>query len=146
VAPPATGRPLAGSTETTGPEYIPTSWPLTERGFVTQPLLEGGAADHPGIDIAVPTGAYIRAAGSGTVWEAGEDPVYGRYLVLDHGQGYRSLYAHTSELFVSAGDVVRRNEVVALSGSSGRSSAPHLHFEILRDGEPVDPLTLVTQP
>jgi len=144
--PPATGRPTGGPTASDGPEYLPTSWPLTERGFVTQTLLEGGSADHPGIDIAVPTGSYIRAAGSGTVWEAGEDPVYGNYLVLDHGQGYRTLYAHASEIFVRAGDEVRRNEVVALSGSSGRSSAPHLHFEILLDGEPVDPLSLVSQP
>jgi murein DD-endopeptidase MepM/ murein hydrolase activator NlpD len=124
----------------------PTSWPLTERGFVTQPLLEGGAGDHPGLDIAIPSGSYIRAAGAGSVWEVGEDSIYGRYVVIDHEDGYRTMYAHASMALVEPGAVVRQNEVIALSGSSGRSSAPHLHFEVLLNGEPVDPMTLVRQP
>ena len=124
----------------------PTSWPLTERGFVTQTVMEGDIGEHSGIDIAVPTDAYIRAAGPGTVVDVGEDRVYGRFILLDHGEGYRSLYAHASTTFVERGQRVRRNEVMALTGSSGRSTAPHLHFEILMNGEPVDPLTLVQQP
>ena len=146
--PPATGR-LAGQGSPTPQDNIPASWPLTEGGFVTQMLLEATAAEvpyHPGIDIAIPAGSYIRAAGSGTVLEAGEDPVYGIYLVLDHGDGYRSLYAHASMIFAEAGDAVRGSEVIALSGSSGRSTAPHLHFEIQRDGESVDPLSMVAPP
>jgi murein DD-endopeptidase MepM/ murein hydrolase activator NlpD len=124
----------------------PTSWPLTERGFVTQTVMEGDIGEHSGIDIAVPTDAYIRAAGPGTVVDVGDDRVYGRFILLDHGEGYRSLYAHASTTFVERGQRVRRNEVVALTGSTGRSTAPHLHFEILMNGEPVDPLTLVQQP
>ena len=124
----------------------PTSWPLTERGFVTQALMEGMVGEHPGLDIAVPTGSYIRAAGGGVVTEAGEDPLYGRFVRLDHGGGYGSLYAHASVTFVEAGDLVRQNEVIALSGSTGRSTAPHLHFEVLRDDQPVDPLTILEQP
>jgi murein DD-endopeptidase MepM/ murein hydrolase activator NlpD len=124
----------------------PTSWPLTERGFVTQTVMEGDIGEHSGIDIAVPTDAYIRAAGPGTVVDVGEDRVYGRFVLLDHGQGYRSLYAHASTTFVERGRRVRRNEVIALTGSTGRSTAPHLHFEILMNGAPVDPLTLVQQP
>lgn len=130
-----------------GPEDgRPTSWPLTERGFVTQTVMEGDIGEHSGIDIAVPTDAYIRAAGPGTVVDVGEDRVYGRFILLDHGQGYRSLYAHASTTFVERGQRVRRDEVIALTGSTGRSTAPHLHFEILMNGEPVDPLTLVQQP
>jgi murein DD-endopeptidase MepM/ murein hydrolase activator NlpD len=144
--PPAAPRPTAAAQLTQQEERRPTSWPLTERGFVTQGLLEGAAADHPGIDIAIPAGSYVRAAGAGTVAEAGEDPVYGNYLVLDHGEGYRSLYAHASALFAVPGDEVRRNEVIALTGSSGRSTAPHLHFEVLIDGEPIDPLGMVVPP
>ena len=143
--PPATGGGASGDGGVTD-DGLPTSWPLTERGFVTQALLEGAGADHPGIDVAVPAGSYIRAAGRGTVVEAGEDAVYGRYLVLEHQDGYRSLYAHASLLLADEGDVVRRNEVIALTGSTGRSTAPHLHFELLRDGEPVDPLLMLTQP
>jgi murein DD-endopeptidase MepM/ murein hydrolase activator NlpD len=124
----------------------PTSWPLTERGFVTQTVMEGDVGEHSGIDIAVPTDAYVRAAGPGTVVDVGEDRVYGRFILLDHGEGYRSLYAHASITFVERNQRVRRNEVIALTGSTGRSTAPHLHFEILTNGEPVDPLTLVQQP
>lgn len=123
---------------------IPSSWPLTEAGFVTQGLLDAG--DHPGIDIAVPTDSYVRASGAGTVVDLGEDTVYGFFVVLDHGEGYTSLYGHASLILVDRGQRVRRNEVIALSGSTGRSTAPHLHFEILLNGEAVDPLTLVHQP
>ena len=128
-------------------ERMPTSWPLTERGFMTQEaLIEDTVGEHPGLDIAVATGSYIRAAGGGVVAEAGEDPLYGRFVRIDHGNGYGSLYAHASMTFVDSGELVRQNEVIALSGSTGRSTAPHLHFEILRDNEPVDPLTILEQP
>lgn len=125
---------------------LPTSWPLTTPGFVTQNLLEGGDGDHPGLDIAVPSHAYIRAAGAGTVTDAGEDPVYGNFVTVDHGEGYLTLYAHASELLVEVGQQVRRNEVIALTGNTGRSTAPHLHFEIRLNGETVDPLSMVQPP
>ena len=124
----------------------PTSWPLAERGFITQPLVDGVWGEHPGLDIAIPTDSYIRAAGGGTVADVDDDPVYGNYVVLDHGEGYRSLYAHASLTLVASGDSVRRNEVIGLSGSTGRSTAPHLHFEILHEGEAVDPMTLLRRP
>jgi murein DD-endopeptidase MepM/ murein hydrolase activator NlpD len=146
--PPSTG---SGRARVTGPRNVasasvPSSWPLTERGFVTQGLLDGVAGDHSGVDIAVPTDSYIRAAGAGTVVDVGDDPVYGRFVILDHGDGYTSLYGHASLNLVVRGQRVRQDEVIALSGSTGRSTAPHLHFEILRDGAPVDPLTMVHQP
>jgi len=143
---PAPGRSPVLRGTVSGEAENPRSWPLAERGFITQNLLDNALVDHPGIDIAVPVGTYIRAAGAGVVVEAREDSIYGRYLVLDHGRGYRSLYAHASHLLVGEGDLVRRNEVIALSGSTGQSTAPHLHFEVLRDGEPIDPLSMVTQP
>lgn len=127
-------------------ERLPTSWPLSIRGFVTRPLLAGATGEHPGIDVAVPTDSYVRATGTGVVVDVGEDDIYGRYVVLDHGNGYRSRYAHASRTFVQLGRHVRRNEVIALSGSTGRSTAPHLHFEIVFEGEPVDPLSVVVRP
>ncbi len=144
--PPSTRRPRGSRSPGTEQPDLPTGWPLTERGFVTQAVLAGGAGDHPGIDIAIPTGSYVRAAGSGAVAETGDDRVYGNFVVLDHGMGYRTRYAHASLILVSEGETVRRNEVIALTGSSGRSTAPHLHFEILQEGEAIDPLTLVAQP
>lgn len=142
---------LPGSRRVTGQagedRNLPTAWPLTEPGFVTQPLIEGGnEEDHPGLDIAVPTDSYVRAAGAGRVLREGDDPVYGRFLVLDHGNGYETVYAHASLILVERGQTVRRGEVIALTGSTGRSTAPHLHFEVLLDGLPVDPLSMVDQP
>ena len=144
--PPTTGRPRARASADPGEAGLPTDWPLTERGFVTQALLAEEGAEHPGIDIAIPSGSYVRAAGSGTVAETGEDRTYGNFVVIDHGVGYRTLYAHASLILTAEGQPVRKDEVIALSGSSGRSTAPHLHFEIQHEGEPIDPLTLVTQP
>jgi len=147
--------PASGSRRGRGAETLPAAgasrpsvWPLSENGFVTQALIEGAAGndDHPGLDIAVATDSYIRASGGGTVVDVGEDRVYGRFVVLDHGGGYSTVYAHASLNLVERGQRVREREVIALSGSTGRSTAPHLHFEILRDGEAVDPLTMVEQP
>jgi murein DD-endopeptidase MepM/ murein hydrolase activator NlpD len=76
----------------------------------------------------------------------GEDPVYGFFVVLDHGDGYQTVYAHTSMILVERGQNVRRKEVIALSGSTGQSTAAHLHFEILLDGLPLDPLSMVESP
>jgi murein DD-endopeptidase MepM/ murein hydrolase activator NlpD len=141
---------LPGS-QTAGPgpeseDYLPTSWPLTGPGFITQRLIEQEVGDHPGLDIATPTDSYIRAAGGGRVLRLGEDPLYGLFVVLDHGDGYQTVYAHASMILVERGQRVRRQEVIALSGSTGQSTAPHLHFEILLDGLPVDPLSMVVQP
>lgn len=127
-------------------EALPSSWPLTTPGFVTQNLLAQSEGDHPGLDIAVPSQSYIRAAGAGVVADTGEDPVYGNFVTVDHGAGYLTLYAHASEILVDMGQRVRRNEVIALTGNTGRSSAPHLHFEIRLNGETVDPLSMVRAP
>ena len=135
----ATGQPLVGPT-------LPSIWPLTERGFVTRGLHEGLAGEHPGLDIAVATDSYIRASGGGTVVDVGEDAVYGRFVVIEHPDGYATLYGHASMTLVTTGQEVRERQVIALSGSTGRSTGPHLHFEVLIDGEPVDPLTVVEQP
>ena len=125
---------------------IPSVWPLTESGVITQGLLQGVGGQHPGLDIAVPTDSYIRAAGGGRVVEVGTDEVYGLFVVIEHGEGYSTVYAHTSAQMVEPGQQVREREVIALSGSSGQSTAPHLHFEIHLNGDPVDPLTMVEQP
>jgi murein DD-endopeptidase MepM/ murein hydrolase activator NlpD len=145
---PPTGSRRTGSAEgrpEDGPS-LPTVWPLTERGFVTQGLHEGIEGEHPGLDIAVATDSYIRASGGGTVVDVGDDAVYGRFVVIDHGEGYATLYGHASATLVSLGQDVRERQVIALSGSTGRSTGPHLHFEVLVDGEPVDPLTVVEEP
>ncbi len=137
-APPAT----AADPEAVG--SAPTAWPLSVRGHVTQ--MEGIEGDHPGIDVAVPTGSYVRAAGSGEVVAAANDPVYGLFVLIDHGGGVRTRYGHASVLVAEPGQQVQQGEVIALSGTTGRSTAPHLHFEVTVWGRQVDPLTLVAPP
>lgn len=136
-----TGKPVAQSNP-----WRPSAWPLATRGFVTRPFSDEGetlAPAHRALDIAVPIGSYVRASGAGEVIEARRDSVYGLYVRIAHSDGLTTLYAHNSWLFVMPGDTVQRLEVIALSGNTGQSTAPHLHFEVERDGTPVDPLTFV---
>jgi murein DD-endopeptidase MepM/ murein hydrolase activator NlpD len=123
----------------------PVKWPLDVPGFVTRgDVLPGDSAEtHPGIDIAVPLGSPVRAAGGGVVEKAGTDSAYGLFVLLQHPGSYESMYGHASRLLVREGDSVQAGQVIALSGSSGRSTAPHLHFEIRLEGKSLDPLTMV---
>jgi murein DD-endopeptidase MepM/ murein hydrolase activator NlpD len=147
VALPLAARPPdAGARFEAGPS-VPTHWPLDDRGVVTRGQVSPGVQDetHPGIDVAVPTGSPIRAAGGGVVSATGDDPEYGLFVLLDHPDGYQSLYGHASRLLVAVGDSVSAGQVVALSGSTGRSTGPHLHFEIRVGGRAVDPRTVVRE-
>ncbi len=148
--------PAIGSTELANSERErrvaadqpgPHLWPLVEPGFVTRAFGDtssAGEGGHAGLDVAVPSGSYVRAAGAGVVEQAGEDREYGRFVRISHGDDMRSLYAHASWVFVAEGDSVEAGEVIALSGNTGRSTAPHLHLEIEQDGKPVDPLPWVS--
>lgn len=124
---------------------IPAVWPLVEAGFITRSFGDSvpGEGSHIGLDIAVPVGSYVRSAGAGIVLEAANDREYGRFVKIEHDAGLTALYAHNSWTFVQPGDSVETGEVIALSGNTGRSTAPHLHLEIEQDGVAVDPLPYV---
>lgn len=149
VAPPIRARAVSATTESATATGVPSRWPLDEAGYVTRGQI--GAANgtgttdetHPGIDIAVPTGSLVRASGGGTVRQSGEDPEYGTFVLLDHPDGYQTMYGHLSRVVVATGRSVVTGEVIGLSGSTGRSTAPHLHFEVRRQGLSIDPLTMV---
>jgi murein DD-endopeptidase MepM/ murein hydrolase activator NlpD len=130
----------------TGPS-APSHWPLDVQGFVTRGQVRPGVVDesHPGIDIAVPLGTPVRASGGGSVSAAGYDADYGLFVLLRHPSGYETMYGHMSRLVAAEGDQVQAGQVIGLSGNSGRSTAPHLHFEIRRDNKTVDPLDLVKE-
>ncbi|MFZ5624330.1 MAG: M23 family metallopeptidase [Gemmatimonadota bacterium] len=126
----------------------PTHWPLQEAGYVTRRYGESGdTADgtHPGIDVAIGVGTPVRAAGGGTVVEARSDREYGLMIRLQHPEGYESVYGHLSRLLAEEGQQVNAGEVIGLAGNTGNSSAPHLHFELRREGKSIDPLTLVKE-
>ncbi|MGB7213132.1 MAG: M23 family metallopeptidase [Gemmatimonadales bacterium] len=126
---------------------VPARWPLDEPGYVTRGQVGSGTADeaHPGIDIAVPEGTLVRASASGSVVESGVDPQYGNFVLLQHEEDYQTMYGHLSRILARTGAQVQAGQVIGLSGSTGRSSAPHLHFEIRRDGSSIDPTTMVKE-
>jgi murein DD-endopeptidase MepM/ murein hydrolase activator NlpD len=126
---------------------VPGHWPVDGRGVVTRGLSggEGGTEAHAGLDVAIPIGTPIRASGGGIVAQAGVDSEYGYFVRLTHPDGFESMYGHASRLLVQTGDSVQAGEVIALSGSTGRSTAPHLHFEIRRDSRLIDPRSLVQE-
>ncbi|WP_338415530.1 M23 family metallopeptidase [uncultured Sphaerotilus sp.] len=97
------------------------------------------AALHTGLDFPAPIGTPIHAAAGGRVIEAEQDGAYGLALQIDHGNGLVTRYGHTSQILVKPGDLVRRGQEVALVGSTGRSTGPHLHFEVLLEDVPQDP-------
>jgi murein DD-endopeptidase MepM/ murein hydrolase activator NlpD len=122
---------------------IPNSRPIdgpvgSGYGFRSDPFT-GRAALHTGLDFPADVGRPIRAAAGGVVVSTDVHPEYGNLLVIDHGNGLVTRYAHTSKILVKTGDLVRRDQVVALVGTSGRSTGPHLHFEVLVDGVTQNP-------
>jgi murein DD-endopeptidase MepM/ murein hydrolase activator NlpD len=126
---------------------VPSRFPLDSKGFVTRGVGSGqeyGVA-HPGLDIAVPSATEIRAAGGGLVVEVSETPEYGKMIRLSHPEGYETLYGHLSQILVKQGDKVALGAIIGLSGNTGRSTAPHLHFEMRKDGQAVDPMQLIQQ-
>ena len=98
-----------------------------------------GNLPHRGIDIAAPRGTLVRAAAEGIVVFAGYTYDLGNLLILYHGAGFFTYYGHNQRLLLNRNAVVKKGDPIALVGNSGISSAPHLHFEIWKDGTPLDP-------
>lgn len=118
------------------PRFI---WPTTE-GWISSPFGPRKSGFHYGLDIAVVTGTPLKAIASGTVEFSGWRGGYGRAVILDHGEGWKSLYAHASSLKVSKGQQVSQGTVVALSGSTGNTTGPHVHLEIIKDDKKLNPI------
>jgi murein DD-endopeptidase MepM/ murein hydrolase activator NlpD len=99
----------------------------------------GAEKEHDGVDVGAPEGSAIRATSAGVVQSAGPRGGYGQAVEIDHGNGLTTLYGHASELLVQEGDVVQAGQEIARVGSTGRSTGPHLHFEVRVGGRPIDP-------
>ena len=125
-------------------------WPSQASTRITSPFgwrylsLLGGRNYHTGVDIGAAGGTNILAANSGTVIKAGWNNSYGYMVMVDHGGGIVTLYAHSSKLLVKTGDVVARGQAIALIGSTGMSTGNHLHFEVRVNGKYQNPLNYIT--
>lgn len=107
--------------------------------------ISGETRFHKGVDVRAAYGQSVPAAADGKVVQAGEQGSYGLTVVIEHGSGIRTRYAHLSEVAVRAGDTIARGQDIGRVGRSGRSTGPHLHFEVLADGQPVDPVQVAAR-
>jgi murein DD-endopeptidase MepM/ murein hydrolase activator NlpD len=123
---------------------VPSIWPVEGEstdsfGYRGNPFGGGGSEFHPGQDIAAPHGTPVLAPADGTVIEAGWKNGYGQTVVIDHGNGLTTRYGHLSKLEVESGQEIRRGEELGLVGSTGRSTGPHLHYEVRLGDLPISP-------
>lgn len=125
-------------------ETFPTLWPAdgpisSSFGYRTDPIYSS-ERKHEGIDIAASYGADIRASATGKVIFSGTNGNYGKCIIINHNNGITTLYGHASSLLVKEGQTVKKGDVIAKVGSTGKSTGPHLHFEVRINGTPDDPL------
>ena len=122
------------------PDLYPVSvgYRSSSYGWRIDPML-GIRSFHEGLDFSAAEGDEIKATASGIVIAAGNAPDYGNYIKIKHGGGIETRYAHASKLFVKKGDLVNKDQVIALVGNTGRSTGPHLHYEIRLNGRSLDP-------
>jgi len=125
-------------------EVKPSGWPI-DTGYITSGYgsrtdpFTGLRTTHPGIDFAAAEGSQVHAVASGIVTEAAMANGYGELIEINHGNGYRTRYGHNSKLLVKIGDRVLKGQPIALIGSTGRSTGPHVHFELVMNGSAVNP-------
>jgi murein DD-endopeptidase MepM/ murein hydrolase activator NlpD len=129
-------------------QIVPGGRPVTQ-GWISSYFgrradpFTGRSAFHRGVDFAGPSGAEVVAVASGVVTYAKDRFGYGKTVEINHGNGYVTRYAHNQRLLVTLGDTIQKGEPIALIGSTGRSTGPHLHFEVLKQGRAVDPMSFV---
>ena len=127
----------------------PNLWPL--EGHILSPFgdrqdpFKGGAAFHSGVDISAFEGTQVKVAADGIVTTAEYAGAYGKLIVVQHGNGLSTYYGHLSRLDVVAGQDVRMGQVIALSGATGRVTAPHLHYEVRSGGAPINPYNTLSK-
>jgi murein DD-endopeptidase MepM/ murein hydrolase activator NlpD len=122
------------------PPY-PSGMMAPASGWVSRRFIGDGAGtpQHPGVDIAASVGTPVRCALDGTVKSACWDDIYGNLIVVEHSESLSTVYGHNDKILVKEGDDVTKGQVIATIGNTGRSTAPHLHFEVLKNGGPIDP-------
>ncbi len=134
--------------------HYPSSQP-GRKGWITSNFgkridpFTGKIEEHPGLDISTKPGSEIFATGAGIIKTINTKVIknkgYGKYILIDHGYGYRTLYAHLSEIFVRPGQKVKRWDLIGLSGNTGKSTAPHIHYGVLAGKTPKDPMNFILE-
>ncbi len=135
---------LSAAPSTEAPRFVlpVTGRPSSGYGLRTDPI-HGGTVNHTGFDLAAAAGTEVAAAARGTVVHAGPAGTYGNLVTLRHDDGFETRYAHLSEVDVKVGEVVESGAEIGKVGSTGRSTGPHLHFEVRQDGKSIDPAPLL---
>jgi len=132
-----------------GHESVPSIWPV--RGQIMAGFgqrldpFSGEGAFHSGVDISAPAGTRVEVGGDGIVMEAGWDSGYGNAIVIDHGYGMGTKYGHLSKIFVVVGQEVKRGQVIGAVGMTGKATGPHLHYEVMVQDTPVNPMKYLHQ-
>jgi murein DD-endopeptidase MepM/ murein hydrolase activator NlpD len=135
------GRQLSAQIRPSG-RPVPSGYISSGFGERMDPFT-GEEGIHKGVDFAAPAGTQVQAVAAGLITWAGPREGYGNLVEIEHGKGYSTRYAHNSVILVKLGDQVQRGDAIAEVGSTGRSTGPHVHFEVLRDGVQVDPMSFV---
>jgi murein DD-endopeptidase MepM/ murein hydrolase activator NlpD len=143
--------PESQAVGTSNPVFVPSGMPVvtgrTSSNFGSRfHPVHGGRSMHQGVDLAVPLGTPVYATAGGQVGEAGWSGNYGLLVQIDHGAQVETRYAHMSVLAVVTGQRVRKGDLIGYSGSTGRSTGPHLHYEVRMAGEAVDPRQFMSSP
>lgn len=121
---------------------VANTWVSSDFGYRTDPFT-GKTAFHSGIDFSAREGSKVTTVAAGVINWVGRHPEYGNLVEVNHGAGYVTRYAHNKTNLVKLGDVVKKGQLIALSGSTGRSTAPHVHFEVYKNGRVVDPAAYI---
>lgn len=134
---------LRSRPKTNPAELMPSLWPVngslvSHFGMRTDPF-SGQGGFHPGVDIHAPIGTPIRAAADGRIVQGGWNAGYGISVMIDHENGMHTLYGHMSRVELRVGQEVKRGQIIGLSGSTGHSTGPHVHYEVHVNGAPVNP-------
>ncbi|MGI6702586.1 MAG: peptidoglycan DD-metalloendopeptidase family protein [Clostridia bacterium] len=132
-------RMVAVGTKPPPPRQGTGTFAYPARGKITSGFGRRWGRMHNGIDIGIPSGTPVKAADGGTVIFSGRQGTYGNLVIIDHGEGFSTYYGHNSQNLVSRGDKVHKGQTIALSGNTGRTTGPHLHFEVRKFGTPVNP-------
>jgi len=122
---------------------VPSLWPV--HGQITagfgqrQDPFSGEGAFHTGVDICAPLGTHVDASADGIVVQAGPESGYGNEILIDHGSGMTTKYGHLSKIFVVVGQEIKRGQVIGAVGMTGKTTGPHLHYEVIVNDTPVNP-------